>query len=92
MFLGCTPKPSPVYTAGLGLTPPYGPEPGSMNAVTQPVYFAKVALLDRGACRMAEESDRHGWKPSLPVAEGAAGNPSCRTFGRILYFRYSSQG
>ena len=62
MFLGCTPKPSPVYTAGLGLTPPYGPEPGSMNAVTQPVYFAKVALLDRGACRMAEESDRHGWK------------------------------
>ena len=34
----------------------------------------------------------HGCKPSLPVAEGAAGNPSCRTFGRILYFRYSSQG
>ena len=33
-----------------------------------------------------------GCKPSLPVAEGAAGNPSCRTFGRILYFRYSSQG
>ena len=32
-----------------------------------------------------------GCKPSLPVAEGAAGNPSCRTFGRILYFRYSSQ-
>ena len=34
----------------------------------------------------------HGCKPSLPVAEGAAGNPSCRTSGRILYFRYSSQG
>ena len=34
----------------------------------------------------------HGCKPSLPVAEGAAGNPSCRTFGRILNFRYSSQG
>ena len=34
----------------------------------------------------------YGCKPSLPVAEGAAGNPSCRTFGRILYFRYSSQG
>ena len=33
-----------------------------------------------------------GCKPSLPVAEGAAGNPSCKTFGRILYFRYSSQG
>ena len=33
-----------------------------MNAVTQPVYFAKVALLDRRACRMAEESDRHGRK------------------------------
>ena len=33
-----------------------------------------------------------GCKPSLPVAEGVAGNPSCRTFGRILYFRYSSQG
>ena len=34
-----------------------------------------------------------GWKqPSLPVAEGAAGNPSCKTSGRILYFRYSSQG
>ena len=30
--------------------------------------------------------------PSLPVAEGAAGNPSCKTSGRILYFRYSSQG
>ena len=40
----------------------------------------------------AAPSGRHGWKPSLPVAEGAAGNPSCRTFGRILYFRYSSQG
>ena len=34
----------------------------------------------------------HGCKSPLPVAEGAAGNPSCRTFGRILYFRYSSQG
>ena len=49
----------------------------------------------------AAPSGRHGWKqpvyshgckPSLPVAEGAAGNPSCKTFGRILYFRYSSQG
>ena len=34
----------------------------------------------------------HGCKSPLPVAEGVAGNPSCRTFGRILYFRYSSQG
>ena len=33
-----------------------------------------------------------GCKSPLPVAEGVAGNPSCRTFGRILYFRYSSQG
>ena len=34
----------------------------------------------------------HGCKSPLPVAEGVAGKPSCRTFGRILYFRYSSQG
>ena len=34
----------------------------------------------------------HGRKPSLPVAEGVAGKPSCKTSGRILYFRYSSQG
>ena len=73
MFLGCTPKPSPVYTAGLGLTPPYGPEPGSMNAVTQPVYFAKVALLARGACRMAEDSGGPGWKQ--PSFQPVAGNP-----------------
>ena len=33
-----------------------------------------------------------GCKSPLPLAEGVAGNPSCRTFGRILYFRYSSQG
>ena len=58
MFLGCTPKPSPVYTAGLGLIPPHGPEPGSMNAVTQPVHFAAMALLGRRACRMARTS---GW-------------------------------
>ena len=34
----------------------------------------------------------HGCKSPLPVAEEAAGNPSCRTFGRKPYFRYSSQG
>ena len=34
----------------------------------------------------------HGWKCPLPVVEGAAGKPGCRTLGRILYFRYSSQG
>ena len=28
----------------------------------------------------------------LPVAEGVAGKPSCRTSGRILYFGHSSQG
>ena len=43
-----------------------------MNAVTQPVYFAKVTLLDRGAYRMAEESDRHGWETALFTAP--AGN------------------
>ena len=62
MFLGCTPKPSPVYTAGLGLIPPHGPEPGSMNAVTQPVHFANMALLDRRSSRMAGESGGPGWK------------------------------
>ena len=34
----------------------------------------------------------HGCKSPLPVAEGVAGKPSCRTFGRKSYFRYSSQG
>ena len=34
----------------------------------------------------------HGCKSPLSVAERAAGKPSCRTPGRILYFRYSSQG
>ena len=34
----------------------------------------------------------HGCKSPLPVAEGVAGNPSCKTFGRKPYFRYSSQG
>ena len=34
----------------------------------------------------------HGCKSALPVADGAAGKPGCRTSGRILYFRYSSQG
>ena len=32
------------------------------STVRQPVYFAAMALLDRRACRMAEESDRHGRK------------------------------
>ena len=34
----------------------------------------------------------HGCKSPLPVAEGVAGNSGYRTLGRILYFRYSSQG
>ena len=34
----------------------------------------------------------HGCKSPLPVAEGVAGNSVYRTSGRILYFRYSSQG
>ena len=34
----------------------------------------------------------HGCKSPLPVAAGVAGKPSCKTSGRILYFRYSSQG
>ena len=34
----------------------------------------------------------HGCKSPLPVAEGVAGKPSCRTLGRKPYFRYSSQG
>ena len=33
-----------------------------------------------------------GWKYLHPVAEGVAGKPGCRVLGRILYFRYSSQG
>ena len=33
-----------------------------------------------------------GWEFPLVVAQGVAGNPSYRTFGRILYFMYSSQG
>ena len=34
----------------------------------------------------------HGCKLPHPVADRVAGNSSCRTSGRILYFRYSSQG
>ena len=34
----------------------------------------------------------HGCKSPLPVAEGVAVKPVCTTLGRILYFRYSSQG
>ena len=34
----------------------------------------------------------HGCKYPLLVAEWVAGKPVCRTSGRILYFRYSSQG
>ena len=32
------------------------------GAVTQAVYFANMALLDRRACRMAGDSGGHGWK------------------------------
>ena len=36
---------------------------GAMHgAVTQPVYFANMALLDRRACRMVAESGSPGWK------------------------------
>ena len=71
------------------------------------MYFANMVLLDHQACPSAGTQlvyfanmvlagnspvYSQGCKPSLPVAEGAAGNPSCKTFGRILYFRYSSQG
>ena len=84
------------------MIPPHGPEPGSMNAVTQPVHFAAMALLDRRACRMAGDSG-WGWletglfpatgcKFPLVVAEWVAGKPSCNTAGRKPYFRYSSQG
>ena len=34
----------------------------------------------------------HGCKCLHLVAEGVAGKPGCRTFGRNSYFRYSSQG
>ena len=34
----------------------------------------------------------HGCKSPLPVAEGVAGKPGCRTPGRKPDFRYSSQG
>ena len=34
----------------------------------------------------------HGCKPTLPVAEGAAGKPGCTTGGRNQDFRDSSQG
>ena len=34
----------------------------------------------------------HGCKPPLPVADGVAVKPSCRTLGRKPYFGYSSQG
>ena len=76
MFLGCTPKPSPVYTAGLGLTPPYGPEPGSMNAVTQPVYFANMVLLDRRPAIVAD-SGGPGWKQ--PCLRPRLEIPPCRS-------------
>ena len=33
-----------------------------------------------------------GWKYPQLVAEWVAGKPSCNAFGRMQYFRYSSQG
>ena len=67
-----------------------------MNAVTQPVFFAKVALLDRGASRMGADLEAvvavnspvygPGWKSPPFVAQGVAGKPALFIPGRILYF------
>ena len=57
------------------------------SAVTQPVYFSTMALLDRRACRMVAESGastrgpapdgRHGWKQ--PCLRPRLGIPPCRS-------------
>ena len=68
--------------------------PRRCTSPTWHCWTAGPAAWSRSPAALAGNSPvySHGCKPSLPVAEGAAGNPSCRTFGRILYFRYSSQG
>ena len=52
------------------------------------VYFANMALLDRGACRMAEESDRPGWKQ--PCLRPRLGIPPCRSSGSGWKTRFIS--
>ena len=55
------------------------------SAVTQPVYFATMALLDRRACRMVAESGGlaraggPGWKQ--PCLRPRLGIPPCRSSG-----------
>ena len=49
------------------------------GAVTQAVYFANMALLDRRACRMVAESGGPGWKQ--PCLRPRLGIPPCRSSG-----------
>ena len=62
-----------------------------------PSHDRRVRNAGPGAdspCRVAGNSPvySHGCKLPQPVAERVAGKPGCRTSGRILYIRYSSQG
>ena len=55
------------------------PQARRPGAVTQPVYVANMALLDRRACRMVAESGGPGWKQ--PCLRPRLGNPPCRSSG-----------
>ena len=53
------------------------PQARRPGAVTQAVYFANMALLDRRACRMVAESGGPGWKQ--PCFQPGLGIPPCRS-------------
>ena len=53
-------------------------------------HFISAAYTSRMAGNSPFYS--HGCKSPLPVAEGVAGKPGCKTSGRNSNFRYSSQG
>ena len=55
------------------------PQARRPGAVTQAVYFANMALLDRRACRMVAESGGPGWKQ--PCLRPRLGIPPCRSSG-----------
>ena len=80
-----------------GETGPRGPHPRRLGGV--PGGSGVVSRAKDGERPLIDQAVAgnspvygHGCKLAPFVAEGAAGNPSCRTFGRILYFMYSSQG
>ena len=76
---------------------PRGPHPRRLGGVpggSGVVSRAKDGerpLIDRAVAGNSPVYSQ-GCKFLLPVAEGVAGKPSCKTSGRKPYFRYSSQG